>query len=544
MSSAELKAEGNALFSAKNFKEASKKYTEAIKASNEAADPKGLAVLYANRAACLLSLKRYMDSCDDSKKATVLDAGYAKAWARWAAAKHAIGSDSEDLWRRALDTLPKSGLSASEETQKVQYQAGYDAAIAMKERLKNTPTVGEKAIIIQGQGRMPWDRAAAMMPRLRGDTGQDPSKTFTSSAWVIHAAYEEWMKAIKIMKSLKMDHATKQMMGQIGGIVGLSNAVMRDVRVFHINDNDFISDYNKQIQLEIGHYRPWVDAGPAVVIREALERQRTSGWDSVRGSISLTIRGWIMRGFMDANFRQRHDISVEFMKRSLEILRGLREHWLLEPTENRGVVFDKTFMFGIQNMYLDALMQCCAKEKSPELLEELFAQCDLLIREIDAETRARQAQSGEPVDPGFVSSFMVYPKATAYAHKGYYYAQKAQSGGLSVKDKRDFHRKGALEYINAADTLPEDDENHPWFLNIALQQMSPSRSFTLRDTLDVMTRIRVATPKAKAIWELSQLSAAGIWGILEKVGKEEDGLRGMLARGQITLNSVVGNEAA
>lgn len=83
MSSAELKAQGNALFSAKSFEEAGKKYTEAIQAGDEATDPKGLAVLYANRAACRLSLKRfecrciyeppftvdrYMDANDDAKK--------------------------------------------------------------------------------------------------------------------------------------------------------------------------------------------------------------------------------------------------------------------------------------------------------------------------------------------------------------------------------------------------------------------------------------------------------------------------------------------
>jgi hypothetical protein len=59
-SSADLKAQGNVLFIAKNFAEAEKKYTGAIEASTETADPKGLAVLYANRSACRLSLKRFV----------------------------------------------------------------------------------------------------------------------------------------------------------------------------------------------------------------------------------------------------------------------------------------------------------------------------------------------------------------------------------------------------------------------------------------------------------------------------------------------------
>ncbi len=58
VSSADLKAQGNALFAAKKYGQAEKKYTGAIDASDETADPKGLAVLYANRSACRLSLKR------------------------------------------------------------------------------------------------------------------------------------------------------------------------------------------------------------------------------------------------------------------------------------------------------------------------------------------------------------------------------------------------------------------------------------------------------------------------------------------------------
>jgi hypothetical protein len=61
MSSADLKAQGNALFSAKKFKQAEKKYTEAIEAGDEEADAKGQAVLYSNRAACRLSLKRFVN---------------------------------------------------------------------------------------------------------------------------------------------------------------------------------------------------------------------------------------------------------------------------------------------------------------------------------------------------------------------------------------------------------------------------------------------------------------------------------------------------
>ncbi|KAJ7471542.1 hypothetical protein B0H11DRAFT_2283214 [Mycena galericulata] len=527
-SSTELKAQGNALFIARNFEAAGKKYTEAIEASDEAANPKGLAVLYANRAACRLSLKRYMDSYDDAKKATELDPTYAKAWARLAAAMDAIGRypQSQEHWKRALSALPKSNLKAAELTQKAQYQAGLDAAIASVTRLDNTPTVGEKVIIVQGEGRMPWELAAAMLPELRVQWPPNHA----SSAWVIHGAYEDFISGVRKMKQLQIDPVTRQ------AVADLSNGILRDVRVLHFTDNDFITQYNNQMNLEMNIYRPWAESGPEVVIREALERQRTEGWDSVRGSVSVTIRAWIMRGVMAGGPLQQHDTALEFYKRSLETLRGLRSEWLLEPKEKRGAVFEQSFIFGIQNLYIQSMMQTYSAKPSPEILEELLQECDLLIREVDEALRKR-VRSQEPVSPGFLSSFYVYPRGIAYANRGFYYSKKA---ALHPNDEKAFLGKAAVEYLKAVDCFPPDDELHPWFLNCAVKNMLASHLFPLRETLDVMKRIRMTAPQAKAIWERSSLSAAGLWGILDEVGKQEESLRSLLAQGTFTLDACIG----
>ncbi|KAJ7707351.1 hypothetical protein B0H17DRAFT_1281052 [Mycena rosella] len=166
MSSSDLKSQGHALFSAKKFKEAGKKYTEAINAGPRR---RGLAVLYANRAACRMSLKRYLDANNDTKKATQLDPTYAKAFARLASSQDALGDypDSHESWQHALDAHPKFDLTPAEETQKTQYQAGLTAAAVGLEKMNNTLVVGDRAIIVQGEGRMPWDLAAAMLPSLR-----------------------------------------------------------------------------------------------------------------------------------------------------------------------------------------------------------------------------------------------------------------------------------------------------------------------------------------------------------------------------------------
>lgn len=52
-------------------------------------------------------------------------------------------------------------------------------------------------------------------------------------------------------------------------------------------------------------------------------------------------------------------------------------------------------------------------DTSAERLEELWKESELLIREVDEELR--QPRSQEPLDPGFISSFYVYPRGHAYA---------------------------------------------------------------------------------------------------------------------------------
>ncbi|KAI0038600.1 TPR-like protein, partial [Auriscalpium vulgare] len=78
---AQLKERGNALFAKKDYRAAVAKYTAAIALDSQNA------VLYANRAACYLGLKSYELSAADAMKATELDPGYSKAWARLSSAQ-------------------------------------------------------------------------------------------------------------------------------------------------------------------------------------------------------------------------------------------------------------------------------------------------------------------------------------------------------------------------------------------------------------------------------------------------------------------------
>jgi tetratricopeptide (TPR) repeat protein len=102
-----VKAEGDALFTQKRFKEAYVKYSDAIKLDGNNA------ILYANRAASALSTNEYvlhlhyvhrlfnvivrlilhvhsyLDAASDAKYAVKLNPSYYKAWARLGKAEHA-----------------------------------------------------------------------------------------------------------------------------------------------------------------------------------------------------------------------------------------------------------------------------------------------------------------------------------------------------------------------------------------------------------------------------------------------------------------------
>ncbi|KAJ7707347.1 hypothetical protein B0H17DRAFT_1281048 [Mycena rosella] len=132
-SGTKLKVQGNALFSAKNFKEADKKYTQAIQASDdsEAADQR------VGGALCQLR-RMYLDASNDAKKATLLDPAYLKAFVRVATAEDALGNYQESTknWQLALNVLPKFNLTPREQTQMVQYQAGLTTMAAEVVKIK------------------------------------------------------------------------------------------------------------------------------------------------------------------------------------------------------------------------------------------------------------------------------------------------------------------------------------------------------------------------------------------------------------------------
>ncbi|KAJ7024758.1 hypothetical protein C8F04DRAFT_1130485 [Mycena alexandri] len=532
LTSADLKGQGNALFAAKNFAEAEIKYTKAIAATDEAADPKGLAVLYSNRAACRLSLKRpaLMDAERDATKATELDSTYAKAFARLASARERLGDypGSKENWQRALDVLPTTNPTTVEQIQRLQYEGSLKATTATMYKLERRVFRGDNDA---GWSQIPppWELAANVIRRMRSENPQNftPMQRL-SSAWIIHYAHKEFIEGVDSMaqnRSQNRSTVTKL------AISNLTNGIMRDCRVIQLH-GDLLTDYNRQMGIEAHIYRAWTYGGPELVIREALARQREEGWDAVRPAISVTIRVWIMKAFMSSGLNEQHEIAVEFYKNCLQVLRELGEHWRLESQTDCGVVFQDSFIFSVSNMYLDAIMKAADSDPSTELLELLREESNLLIHRVDAVLNHPSALPERCADLGMYSSFYVYPRGYAYAMQGFYYKKMSTRTG---NYREEFSRKSALAYLIAVQCFPEDDEIHPWFLKVALENMLNAGSFSVRESLDVMTRIRTSVPRAKEIWARSSLGT-NIWTEFETVTKEERKLRARVAQGKYTMD--------
>lgn len=79
-----LKAEGNKLFAAKDFKGSIEKFTQAIEI-----DPTNH-VLYSNRSGSYASMKDFQHALEDATKTTEIKPDWAKGWSRKGAALHGL----------------------------------------------------------------------------------------------------------------------------------------------------------------------------------------------------------------------------------------------------------------------------------------------------------------------------------------------------------------------------------------------------------------------------------------------------------------------
>ncbi|THH15780.1 hypothetical protein EW146_g4753 [Bondarzewia mesenterica] len=531
----QLKAEGNALFSAQEFKAARGKYTQAIALDGQNA------VLYSNRAACNLALKAYVKATEDGEKATELDPAYSKAWARLASAQDALEvlEPAIKSWQRAIDALPKEGLKPSEVKQKEQYESSLEATKRKKREIKNdSRSPHHFGIVMNGIGKKtPADRAKEMLPEL-----MVAGNSRRSSAWVILSASQQFEDGVKTMKLIRKTPTPMGMglAGMTGALVDMSNGIMQDKRCFKIDSSDWVQKYNDQgmyisasiLTMEMTKTSaPNPNASVPHIIAEIQRLFNQGSWDLVRPAISIFVRCSILRAFIEGGLKKTDAASVRLYDKVLAIQRWGRQQWSDVPRDDRGTVFDDTFVRGVRALRLEAYMQAWCQDKTSKefTLQGLLQEADELIEEIRNSPRPQ-------TEPGFNMAYTDYIEGLALAMKGFYYHHIPQLEKYNdVDEVVASFKRSAKCYFEAAEKYPEDDEHHAWWLHIGLNIYLES-GVPLRESMPIMERIRWVVPKMKRIWGHSTMTHAGRDEALQQTLWMEEDARKAIEEGRFTLD--------
>ncbi|KAJ7610900.1 hypothetical protein FB45DRAFT_1009828 [Roridomyces roridus] len=550
-----LKLEGNLLHEKGDHQSAYEKYTEAIQQ-----DPQN-AVLFANRAAASLAMKEYLDAQQDAETATKLDPGYAKAWARLANAFQGLAAWDQcfSAWESALGCMPSQDLTDNQKKVQAQFREGLKASKAAK--ALPAPPKGGKAVPLGRGGRnlaatmkkMPWARAQAMATKkgLQED----------SSAVVIFYAFVTYDKGAQDMKKLVKRNVKGEVAveGVPTAIQSMSNGILIDRRCFAMT-RDWIDDYVDQVSFEGEYYQAWGKQSPKLVCEQAPGRLKKEGWESVGPALCMTIRIWIMQGFITGN-TGKHALSAQLYSSALEVIDWGREKWKDVPRSQRGDVFDILFRRQVNRLFIAAVMDVRCLQ-SPALSTQAVAVAwdgrpGMQVhapgsgkdgqRDDPRELRTRftkhntthnniQAMNWHVIRYLFQLAQHLSTNTMIHSALGWFHMQLARKA-TTPQDIKIYLSASARYYTLSASTFPADDEYSVFFLSIALDALR-QHGTPLRDTLAVCKRIRRAIPDVLKIWEVSGMSERRD-DALEKVAEWERACGKGLATGKFTQSSCV-----
>ncbi|KAI0334466.1 TPR-like protein [Cubamyces sp. BRFM 1775] len=489
-----LKVEGNALHSKGDYANARSKYTEAIALDSENA------VLYANRAAAYIALKQYLDAGSDAQRAVEIDPNYSKAWARLAKASYElhVWPLSVKSWKKALETLPSAELTPVEEQLKEQYEEGLKLAEAEQEKSEKKGTALEQNNLraLPAEEDRPWVRALKMEDVLTANN------VLNTSAWAIMNAYKDFSDGVRYMKQIKKTDAGIQ--GNLNALQFIVGGILRDDRVFHMDCGDWLEKLQLQVQFELAAHQGWSTAGPEAVKEEAVKRLEEKGWKAVRGALAATIRAWFLQAYFADRSGESRSLALQYYNNVVGVLEWGAKTWHDVPTEDRGYIFQKTFIRAIKRMRMGAYLAALkdADEEAECTVEDLIDMANQMVDETTKNTPQDPSDLDGPIDKGAWYSFYVYPVADAHATLGAVFLQQ----GLSAKQANDTDQAqimlstAAKFYNTAAGMYPPDDENYPLFLKVAWEA-AYHLGRPLDETLAMCKRINDSLPGVRKIWE-------------------------------------------
>ncbi|CDO72727.1 hypothetical protein BN946_scf184990.g10 [Trametes cinnabarina] len=489
-------------------------------------------------------------------QAVKIDASYAKAWARLAAASAGLGKRQEtvDAWQRALAVLPVEKLTPAQQKQRDLYSTKLSEAKAKAAERAQGYTPPHITLSVRDEDK-PWNRAAKVVQELL------PSNTWNSSTIV--SAFKNWSSGLEMMNQLRIiqTSAGPGCFGHMGVIERLSNAVIEDSRAFVLMDQDFFSKYNQkgedecsllpnvlpddssihtEVVVEVSQSRAWKDGGAKTVMEEAPKRVQREGWDTTRFALAVTVRGWLLRAFMQENVMHDIGAALDFYTSAIEVIQWGMQRWRDVPINEKGSIFQASFLRGVKCLRLDACIKAYTEHRGPSSkmpLSQILAGANELLDELSAAPGEPDEETGIP----YFMCFTRYPLAHAHSLRGFYHqhiARNARQAGSPALEVSESFQAAAAAYMQAADIFPQDDEKHVMHLHFAVDALMEAGS-PASQILGLLDRIRDGIPIVKRIWEFSADAVSGCDAMLYRDMSLRKRLVQRMQDGQIAADGII-----
>lgn len=128
------------------------------------------------------------------------------------------------------------------------------------------------------------------------------------------------------------------------------------------------------VAFEITQSGAWVDGGVEHAKRQAENTLREKGWDTARKALAITVRyvsyisGYLvidlsrmcrscfMRAFLEEGARRNARVATQFYGSALTLLEWGQTKWRDVSRDDRGAIFENTFVRGVRRYYLSAYL--------------------------------------------------------------------------------------------------------------------------------------------------------------------------------------------
>ncbi|KZV72991.1 hypothetical protein PENSPDRAFT_750467 [Peniophora sp. CONT] len=569
----QLKLDANTLFAAGNYTAARDGYTEAIKVYSE--DP----VIYCNRAQAHINLESYAEAASDAQKATELDTTSTKAWARLGKAQRHLGQLTQSSFSLgvALDTLPPASKMTPadkrlrEEVEKLIHLVLLDGR--RPENMLDTVWKGEANFLPKRNsleaieqpdvnGKRPWDCAyAILLPILNGsrpvqskeERQAEDKIVMQSSATLTYAAYVEWAKglhALSLLQTLPRSDGSGQVdaAGRIDCTLQFVTGIVREYRVHRTLTPQENARYSSQMLFEIQTGRAWKISDVEEIIRDAARRLKQEGWsEPLKLSLTSTINIWIFCSFRADNELGHFTEALSLYKSTIRLLEWARGEWPAEKS-GRPEILQEWYLRGVKRLSWQSFIKAsqestpdsAAFRSSPDYdLDEFFEEVLACVQDAEESLKTAAERYMPGRDASFLPAYWLYPIGEGYATMAWARYRKAKE---SPDDGAEYNR-AAQYWIKAAGYVWHDDEYHVYWLALAIESLWQHKA-PAREILPLCRVMRDALPGAMKLWQDSTDLGRGRSRdfIFELVTAFDDTVRGMINRGEATLNDVLAPE--